>query len=130
MAPKDSYATSGWIFIQPRPVADMYFYCQRGVLLSLTCLANQIRAAFEMGKYRVLRFEFPASSSPNFEFPASENSDTLIESSSPLIHPSFPLAEKSANLIQPSSPLIHPSSPQNFIVLEGNQTVCFVFPHS
>ena len=24
-----------------------------------------------MGKYRVLRFEFPASSSPNFEFPAS-----------------------------------------------------------
>ena len=29
------------------------------------------RVKMEMGKYRVLRFEFPASSSPNFEFPAS-----------------------------------------------------------
>ena len=34
------------IFIQPRPVTDMYFYCQRGVLLSLTCLANQIWARY------------------------------------------------------------------------------------
>ena len=35
------------------------------VILSLKLKIN------EMGKYRVLRFEFPASSSPNFEFPAS-----------------------------------------------------------
>ena len=65
----------------------------------------------KMGIYRVLRFEFPASSSPIFEFPASENSATLIEPSSPLAEnsatltePSFPLAENSANLNEPSFP--------------------------
>ena len=31
----------------------------------------------EMGKYRVPRIEFPASSSPHFEFSAAENSNCL-----------------------------------------------------
>ena len=73
-----------------------YWYCLSN---SFSDLRNKITSPIlEMGIYRVLRFEFPASSSPIFEFPASENSATLIE-------PSSPLAENSANLNQPSSPL-------------------------
>ena len=49
----------------------------------------------EMGKYRVPRFEFSASSSPNFEFPAAENSEKVAENSDTLAHPSCPPAENS-----------------------------------
>ena len=49
-----------------------------------------------MGKYRVLRFEFPASSSPNFEFPASENSAMSAENSDTKTDSSCPLAGNSA----------------------------------
>ena len=60
------------------------------VILSLKLKIN------EMGKYRVLRFEFPASSSPNFEFPASENSAMSAENSDTKTDSSCPLAGNSA----------------------------------
>ena len=71
-----------------------------------------------MGKYRVPRLEFPASSSPNFEFPASENSNTGTNSSCPPTHPSCPLihpsctpAENSNTIADLSCPPSHPSCP-------------------
>ena len=71
----------------------------------------------EMGKYRVPRFEFSASSSPNFEFPASENSALVAENSDTWIHPSCPLADNSPMLADNSEMLTDLSCP-----LAGNSS--------
>ena len=65
----------------------------------------------EMGKYRVLRFEFPASSFPIFGFPDAENSVTRAENSELSVHSSSPLAENSAMLLENSDVQTKPSCP-------------------
>ena len=55
----------------------------------------QTHTTSEMGKYRVLRFEFPASSSPIFEFPAAENWEKEAENLDTFANPSCPPAENS-----------------------------------
>ena len=67
----------------------------------------------EMGKYRVLRFEFPASSSPHFEFPAAENSVIRAENSILKVYLSCPLADNSVMLAENSDAKAHSSYPRS-----------------
>ena len=78
-----------------------------------------------MGKYRVLRFEFPASSSPIFEFPAAENSAMMAENSDIWIHPSCPPVENLATMAENSDIWIHPSCPlaDNLAMLAENSDI-------
>ena len=68
---------------------------------------------WEMGKYRVLRFEFPASSSPHFEFPAAENSVIRAENSILKVYLSCPLADNSVMLAENSDTKAHSSYPRS-----------------
>ena len=79
----------------------------------------------EMGKYRVPRFEFLASSCPSFEFPDLENSDPLSESSCPLSQPSWPPTENLDTMIDLSFLLTHLSFPPT----RNSNTLTFsIFP--